>query len=272
MAARVEKMNFIRYPGGKQRFISQLVSHLPTNTSIQGRFVEPFLGGGAVFFLMEPQNAVLADINHELMTLYRGIRLYPRAVWRIFSNFPSTKKAYYQIRDSQMHNQHLAHRAARVLYLNRTCFKGMWRHNSNGHFNVGYGGQSRRWVIDEESLIEVSNRLRHAKLLCGDFQPVIEACSNNDFIFADPPYRPGERELVHAHYSCNKFSFAEHERLSTVLHSATHRGVRWALTISSHPDILRLYQGYNITTLSTGTGHRPGILTRSPRESFISNY
>ena len=121
-------------------------------------------------------------------------------------------------------------------------------------------------------ILEVSERLKYVDLVCSDFQPVIEACSENDFIFVDPPYRPGERELFHAHYSWNRFGFIEYERLASVLREATNRGVRWALTISSHPDILRLYQGYRVVALSKGTGKSPGILTKNPGEVFISNY
>jgi len=268
MALSTEKLSFIRYPGGKQRMVDQFMPYLPTNTSISGKFVEPLLGGGAVFFLIDPKKAILADINEELITLYRGIRLWPREVWTIFKSFPSTKEAYYQIRDDQTEHHDLAFRAARTLYLNRTCFKGMWRHNSHGQFNVGYGGQARRWVIDEDSLLEVSERLKHVDLVCSDFQPVIEACAENDFIFADPPYRPGERQLIHSHYSWNRFSFAEQERLASVLREATNRGVKWALTISSHPDILRLYQGCRVIALAMGTGKSPGILTHGLRLSL----
>jgi DNA adenine methylase len=269
---KTERLHFIRYPGGKQRITSQIVPHLPKSKLIEGRFVEPFLGGGAVFFLLEPQHAILADINTELITLYDGIRLFPLEVWDIFRKFASTKEAYYQIRDAKIEREDIAYRAARTLYLNRTCFKGMWRHNAHGQFNVGYGGQSRRWVINETALLEVSSRLQNAELLCSDFQPVIETCGPDDFIFADPPYRPGERELLHSHYVYNKFNYAEHERLAFVLYQATQKGIKWALTVSSHPDILRLYENYHIITLSRGTGRSPGILMDNPREVLICNY
>jgi len=272
MLLKTDRLSFIRYPGGKQRMFNQLMPYLPKKDGIKGKFVEPFLGSGAVFFMIEPKSAVLADINEELITLYHGIRLCPRAVWEIFKSFPSTKEAYYQIRDNEIEHDNLACKSARILYLNRTCFKGMWRHNSRGHFNVGYGGQARRWVINEDSLLEVSQRLKHVELLCSDFEPVIKACRASDFIFADPPYCPGERELIHSHYSWNRFSFAEHERLASVLDEATERGIKWALTISSHQDILQLYQGYRIINLTRGTGKSPGILTDKPGEVFVSNY
>jgi len=272
MLVKTDRLYFLRYPGGKQRMFNQLMRCLPQKDEIQGKFVEPFLGGGSAFFMVEPRIAVLSDINEELITLYRGISLYPIEVWKIFKSFPPTKEAYYQIRNNEAAPNDLSFKSARILYLNRTCFKGMWRHNSHGRFNVGYGGQDRRWVINEDSLLEVSRRLKRVELLCSDFQPVIEACAGNDFIFADPPYCPGERELVHSHYLWNRFSFAEHERLALTLHKATKRGVKWALTISSHPDILKLYKGYRIAALTRGVGRSPGILTRNPGEVFISNY
>lgn len=269
---KTERLFFIRYPGGKQRMVNCIMPYLPRKVSIRGRFVEPFLGGGAVFFLVGPERALLADLNEELITLYRGIRLVPKKVWEIFSSFPPTKEAYYQIRDAGRDRADIAFMAARTLYLNRTCFKGMWRHNSNGHFNVGYGGQARRWVIDEDSLVEVSKRLCTADLICSDFQPIIDACETGDFIFADPPYCPGERELMQSHYVYNKFSFGEHRRLADTLLKATKRGVRWALTISSHPDILQLHEGNHIVPFSKGTGKSIGILTKNSGEVLICNY
>ncbi|MFO7997187.1 MAG: Dam family site-specific DNA-(adenine-N6)-methyltransferase [Dehalococcoidia bacterium] len=266
------RLSFIRYPGGKQRMVDCIMPHLPRKASIRGRFVEPFLGGGAVFFLVEPESALLADLNEELITLYQGIKLFPKKVWEIFNGFPATKEAYYQIRDAGRGKHDIAFTAARTLYLNRTCFKGMWRHNSNGQFNVGYGGQARRWAITQDSLVEVSNRLCTADLICSDFQPIIDMCEKGDFIFADPPYCPGERELVQLHYVYNKFSFAEHDRLAKTLLKATRRGVQWALTISSHPDILQLYNENRIVRFSKGTGRSPGILTKNPGEVLICNY
>lgn len=101
----------------------------------------------------------------------------------------------------------------------------MWRHNADGQFNIGYGEQARRWVVSEDSLVEVSNRLNSADLACSDFQPIIDSCVRGDFIFADPPYRPGEWELIQSHYVYNKFCFKEHERLAHTLQKASKKGV-----------------------------------------------
>ena len=112
-----ETVNFLRYPGGKQRLLNYLLHHLPPRESIKRRFVEPFVGGGAVFFALKPKQSLLADINSELIDLYRGIRRYPNEVWEIFQAFPSTREAYYEIRNSRIDGLDLASRAARTLYI-----------------------------------------------------------------------------------------------------------------------------------------------------------
>jgi len=267
-----KKIKFIRYPGGKQRILKYILPYLPPRELIEGHFVEPFVGGGAVFFALNPKDALLNDINKELIDLYYGIYKYPIKVWNIFKNFPSTKEAYYQIRGAKVSKKDLAFKAARTLYLNRTCFKGMWRHNTSGEFNVGYGGQDRRWVINKESLLEVSSRLKRASLKCADFEVVIDSCFKEDFIFVDPPYKPGEREIFNAHYLYNKFSFDDYQRLALSLKKASNRGVKWALTTSSHSDILDLFLGNQIVHLIKGTGKRPGIMANNSGEVLVRNY
>lgn len=246
-----------------------LLQYLPSRETIPGRFVEPFVGSGAVFFAMSPQRALLSDINQELIDLYRAIKESPTDVWETFASFPSTKDGYYKIRDEPTEENGVVRNAARTLYLNRTCFKGMWRHNAEGRFNVGYGGQDRRWVISEETLRDVSARLQMASLLVSDFEVVIDACLEGDIIFADPPYRPGARELVNDHYLLNTFSFADHVRLAQALKAAHERGVHWVLTTSAHPDILDLFPDENVVRFRMGTGTRPGQLIENAREVII---
>lgn len=262
----------IRYPGGKQRFISQLVSHLPKVSEIEGHFIEPFLGAGSVYFAIQAKPAVLNDKNAELVNLYRGIRHDPAEVWRLFSTYPSGKRAYYKVRKQDPHDWCLAAQAARTLYLNRTCFKGMWRHNSKGMFNVGYGGQSRRWVITESDLFDVAKALRGTTLSCSDFEPIIEQTSKEDYIFVDPPYRPGCRDTTVEHYMFAQFTFRGHKRLASLLKAATKRGVRWGITTSSHPDLLALYKRHRQVRFTAGVGNLPGQITKDTGEVLILNH
>ena len=266
-------MKFLRYPGGKSKLLSYLVNHLPKREDIKGTYIEPFVGGGSVFFYVNPERALISDLNSDLITLYKGIKRYPHKVWEIFASFPEGKDAYYNIRNDEIKGKPLYYRAARTLFLNRTCFKGMWRHNSQGNFNVGYGGEERRWVITHQNIIELSQILRKAEILNSDFENVILNASKDDFIFLDPPYKPGEKDLYELHYSSGKFLFNEQERVADVLKSLPKsKKIRWAMTNSSHKDILKLYKNFNINTIPFGTSNRPGIQTKNSNEVLITNY
>lgn len=262
----------LRYPGGKQRQLPKFIKYLPCREKIEGRYFEPFFGGGSVFFLVRPRKSIVSDVNPELINLYKGLCHYPEKVWEIFQDFPGTKKDYYTIRSWNNDDLDIPTQAARTLFLNRTCFKGMWRHNSSGEFNVGYGGQSRRWVIDKADILETSNILKGATIECNDYQRVIEKSMQGDFIFLDPPYKPGCKEMFHRHYLFGTFSYDEQVRLSDVLAGVDRKGAKWAMTNSSHPDIVRLYDKFRIIPLSKGTGDKIGKITNSSGEVLILNY
>ncbi|GAB4460624.1 MAG: DNA adenine methylase [Anaerolineales bacterium] len=262
---------FLRYPGGKRRLLDFLKDHLPSPESIKGYYIEPFVGSGAVFFYLEPNRALLSDANPELIDIYRGIRYSPKRVWDAYRKFGSTKEDYRQVRDHKQ-AENVVDRAARMLFLNRTCFKGMWRHNREGKFNVGYGGQSRRWVISEEDLLSISKRLRKAKIYCSDFETIIKNAGKGDFLFLDPPYKPHEQEYTNSHYIWQQFRFEDHQRLAEALKQAKKRGVEWAMTTSAHPNILALFRGFYAIKIPKGTGSLPGIMTKNSGEALISSY
>ena len=236
----------VRYPGGKQAMLRFLSQYLPKSSEYTGRFIEPFLGGAAVFLFANPDRALLSDSNPEVIDLYRGINQNPEGVWQLYSSFGSTKDDYLRIRSWKSENLSPTERAARLLFLNRTCFKGNWRHNAKGEFNVGYGGQSRRWVISESLLIDVSLAFSNVDLRCTDFEETIELASYRDFLFLDPPYKPSERQLQNLHYGSNQFRFEDHKRLARCLERASERGIRWCMTTASHPDIVELFSSFRI--------------------------
>jgi len=244
----------LRYPGGKRRLLGFLDRFLPARQDIAGRYVEPFLGGGAVFFHLQPATAILSDSNPELIDVYRGIRDDPSGVWRRYRSYKGTKEEYHRLRILKPDRLGLTSRAARSLYLNRTCFKGNWRHNAKGQFNIGYGGQSRRWVITQDCLLAVSNALRHSEIVCCDFESVLSTTKAGDFLFLDPPYQPGKKEPANDHYAWKHFTFSDHERLARALRLCSARGVNWCLTTSSHPDILALFQGFPVVQVPTNGG------------------
>jgi DNA adenine methylase len=264
----------IRYPGGKQRFLAQIVENLPPSTNIKGHFIEPFLGGASVYFAIQAKPAVLADKNTELIDLYRGIRRAPSKVWQLYSSYENDKTEYYRVRRQDTTGWNVISRAARTLYLNRTCFKGMWRQNSSGRFNTGYGGQSRRWVITEEDLIQVARALRCVKLVSSDFESIVDSAQEEDFIFLDPPYQPGCRESLinHCMYMFQQFTFESHRRLAAALDRASARGAKWTMTTSSHEDIKSLFSGCRTVPFRVGVGDHPGHTTRCTGEMIVMNF
>lgn len=266
-------MKFLRYPGGKSKLLAFLSEFIPKNREIEGRYIEPFIGGGSVFLYVQPNNSLVSDLNKELIDLYKGIKNYPHKVWEIFENFPSGKEAYYSIRNESFKGKPLYYRAARTLYLNRTCFKGMWRHNPNGDFNVGYGGEDRRWVISHENIIELSKRFKGATILHSDFDSVLNQVSDGDFVFLDPPYKPGEKEMWEAHYINGRFSFRDQVRLSNKLKEMSSRNrVKWMMTNSSNSEICALYKGFKIKKIPKGTSNVVGVHTNNSKEVVITNY
>ena len=266
-------MKFLRYPGGKGRLLQFLSNRIPAAAEITGRYIEPFVGGGAVFLHVQPQQAIISDVNGELVELYQGIRAYPHKVWETFQSFPSGRQTYYKVRDEKYQEKPLYYRTARTLYINRTCFKGMWRHGPEGNFSVGYGGEERRWVITHYSIIELSRRLRIALILRADFENVLGQCCDGDFIFLDPPYKPGGKELLEAHYTYGRFTFEDQVRLARKLKEISiNNGVKWLMTNSAHPEICDLYADFNIGNIPKGTSGVIGVCTNDSKEVVISNY
>jgi len=266
-------MKFLRYPGGKGKLLAYLSDLLPNDIREKGKYIEPFVGGGSVFLLVRPSNAIISDLNIDLIELYKGIRNYPHKVWETFKNYPVGKEAYYQIRDQEYRDEPLYYRAARTLYLNRTCFKGMWRHNPKGRFNVGYGGEERRWVITHNNIIELSQIFKNVTILHSDFESVLENVSDDDFIFLDPPYKPGEKQMLQTHYINGKFSYDDQVRLSIKLNEVGRRKrIRWLMTNTSHPEICNLYKQFYVRKIPRGVSNVIGVHTNTSNEVVILNY
>lgn len=265
-------LTLLRYPGGKLRQLPSFSERLPSDPSSYRHYIEPFVGGASVFFHVNPKQAILSDINPDLIDLYTGIRDHPDEVWKIYESVGGAKDVYYTIRSLDPAIMDLPYRAARLLYLNRTCFKGMWRHNRSGDFNVGYGGEDRRWSISYQNLREVSERLKHVNLICSDFEGIIDSAKKDDFLFLDPPYKPGARERNHDHYKYGWFWFQDQKRLARALSRATKRGVRWMMTNSAHPDIVHLYRSCTVSPLAIGTGESIGQITGNSQEVVIQNF
>jgi len=148
----------------------------------------------------------------------------------------------------------------------------MWRHSPGGNFSVGYGGEERRWVITHQFILELSKRFSTALILHADFEDVMSQCCNGDFVFLDPPYKPGERELMEAHYTYGRFTFEDQARLARKLKEISIKNdVKWLMTNSAHPEIRGLYADFNIGNIPKGTSSVIGVYTNDSKEVVISN-
>lgn len=228
----------LKWAGGKRWLV--IADHLPVPISYK-RYVEPFLGSGAVFFHLEPEVSVLSDLNSDLINLYKVVRDNPRdfaQMMRAHHNM-HTREYYYEVRSKSYETPEEA--AARFLYLNRTCWNGLYRVNKRGQFNVPIGTK-QSVVMSNDDFYAVSSALKHAELRNEDFESVIDETQRGDFLFVDPPYTVQHNFNGFLKYNEHIFSWQDQVRLSQSLHRAANRGVYIALTNADHESVRNLYE------------------------------
>ena len=228
---------FLTWAGGKNWFVRYQNHRLPNQYN---RYIDPFLGGGSVFFYMEPELAILSDINNELITTYKAIQLDWRKLntkLQIHSRNHSDEY-YYTVRAK--HPREITSIAARMIYLNRTCFNGIYRVNRQGTFNVPRGSKNTVFTGQEE-FEQRSLILQNAVLRSCDFEETIDEARENDFLFCDPPYAI-RKEQSFVGYSQNLFNWDDQVRLANALQRAKQRGVKILMTNVNHPSIRALYE------------------------------
>ena len=202
----------LKWAGGKTQLITQLLPHVPERF---GTYIEPFFGGGALFFTLQPERAIISDSNPELVNLYRQVATAVDSVIGCLKRYRNTREGYYAVRAQDWHILAPAEAAARMIYLNRTCFNGLYRVNRKGDFNVPYGRYSNPRICDEANLRAASVLLKRADILCGDFAQVLDECAKpGDFVFLDPPYLPVGKWGDFKRYTKEQFYEADHRRLA----------------------------------------------------------
>lgn len=228
---------FLKWPGGKRWFVKKQKDYFPQSYN---RYLEPFLGGGAVFFDLQPKDAILSDINDELINLYIVMREKPDELKEQMLNHQKkhNRTYYYEIRDNILLDP--IERASRMLYLNRTCFNGMYRVNKEGVFNVPIGTK-KDCIYDIENFGKYANCLKCATILANDFYNIINQSKEGDFIFADPPYATTINSNF-VKYNNNLFGWNDQLRLHEVLVRARDRGVKIMLTNACCREIIEMYR------------------------------
>lgn len=229
----------IKWAGGKRWLTRNGHLQLP---KFYSRYIEPFLGGGAVFFHLRPEKSVLSDINRDLIEMYKAICYFPSEVMEklVLHQELHSKEYYYIIRRHNPKNE--IERAARFIYLNRTCFNGLYRVNFKGEFNVPIGTRSSV-VFDSDNFDEVASVLENAHLICSDFEPIIDSCNEGDFVFVDPPYTTQHNMNGFRRYNERLFSWTDQERLRNAVVRAKDRGACVAVLNADHSSLRALYSG-----------------------------
>lgn len=266
----------IKWAGGKRKLLPHIIEHLP-NDLANRRFFEPFVGGGAVVFGLHPENAVINDYNRELYNLYMVIKRYPNALMRELKKpiYANTEEAFYAIRDLDrdavaFRRMRPIQKAARTLYLNHTCYNGLFRVNSKGLFNTPFGKYANPKILDEDNIIALSRYLRgnNIILMNGDYQRVLEMAQPGDFVYMDPPYAPLTATSSFTAYIAGGWDDVEQVRLKEVCDDLTARGVLWMQSNSSAPLITELYQDYHIYPIEA----RRAVGAKSESRIVVTEY
>lgn len=245
---------FIKWAGGKRQLLPSLRPLIPKKFK---RYYEPFLGGGAVFFDQQPRSAILNDFNTELINCYEVIRDLPEELLNAVSGLPNTSDDFYRIREMDRNSNFIslspAERAARLIYLNKTCYNGLFRVNSQGQFNVPFGNYKNPAIADPAVIYAISRYLNKANITFrnDDFANAVNDAIDGDFVYFDPPYDPISDTSSFTGYSLNGFDKNEQKRLKTVCDLLTQKGVKFLLSNSDTKFIRELYSdnNYNICTV-----------------------
>lgn len=234
----------VKWAGGKAQLIPQFEPLFPKKE--YNLYIEPFVGGGAVFFHLLPRRAILIDSNEELINFYLVVRDNLEELLRDLRKHKNTREYYYSVRALDPQELSPVERASRFLYLNKTAYNGLWRVNSQGKHNVPFGRYKNPKIVDEPNLRSVAEALRHAQIICDDFSRVLEFARPGTFVYLDPPYYPLSDTANFTGYTSDAFGPEDQKRLAAVFRELDRSGCLVMLSNSDTPFIRELYSGYDI--------------------------
>ena len=252
MAVVLEKLEKETYPivkwvGGKRQLMFELLKNMPKSYN---RYFEPFIGGGALFFELQPENAYISDMNEELINLYFVVRDNVYELISDLNKHEISKEYFLEIRNldrtSEYKNLSNVQRASRFIYLNRTCFNGLYRVNSQGQFNVPFGNYKNPRIVDENNLLNCSELLKNTEIKCADFSEILTKVKKGDFVYFDPPYVPLNETSSFTSYTKDGFDMDMQFKLRDICDELDSMGVKFMLSNSDTKFVNELYSNYEI--------------------------
>ena len=226
----------LKWAGGKTQMLGDLRAAAPLQYT---RYIEPFIGGGAFFFALQPKKAVIADFNPELVNLYTAVANNVQGVIACLKTYKNTSEVFYATRANDWRMiANPSERAARTIFLNRTCFNGLYRVNKSGLFNTPFGKYANPKILDEPNLRAASALLQRTSIREGDWRVALNGARSGDFIFLDPPYLPIEQTSNFTAYTKDGFSEQDHIDLIKRVHELTEIGCH-VLYTNSNNDLVR---------------------------------
>jgi DNA adenine methylase len=273
---RIEAKPVVKWAGGKSKVLNCLIPYFP---AIFNNYHEPFFGGGAVYFDLfsntvgKEKSFYISDLNDELINLYKTIRDDVERLIILLRKHKYDETYYYAMRKQNPNQLNKIERASRMLYLNKTCFNGLWRVNRQGQFNVSFGRYENPLICDDIALYQASLAFQCSNLFCADFEKVLLNAESGDFVYLDPPYYPVSSTANFTSYTANMFNMAEHVRLKKVFDELSDIGCYVALSNSDTAQIKELYENYNIKTVKSFRSINSDISKRgSINELLILSY
>ncbi|MCY7172710.1 DNA adenine methylase [Streptococcus gallolyticus subsp. gallolyticus] len=269
---------FTKWTGGKRKLLPILKENLPPKYN---RYFEPFIGGGALFFEMVPKNAVINDFNSELINAYIQIKDDPDMLLKLLKEHKqkNSKEYYLEVRsfdrDDRINRMTDVERAARILYMLRVDFNGLYRVNSKNQFNVPYGKYKNPKIVDENTIYEISRYLNknQISILNVDFEEAVKEVSMGDFVYFDPPYIPLTETSSFTSYTHEGFSFEDQVRLRDLVVELDKRGAYVMLSNSSSPLSYELYKEFNLHEVSAVRTNGASTSSRGKiKELLVTNY
>jgi DNA adenine methylase len=255
-------VSFLKWAGGKTSTAQQILRHRPERFSV---YYEPMVGAGSVFLKLKPERAVLCDTNRELMNCYEVIRDDVDRLIEILSQHRNSYEHFVAARALDPFDLPPVERAARTIYLNKTCFNGLYRLNKKGHFNVPFGRHRSPNFCDIPTLQRISKQLAGVTLRCCDFEESVADAPPDSFIYFDPPYYHPDRHRKHHYYHPDAFSEDDHRRLAALFRRLDLLGCHLLLSNSDHKFVRELYEGYPIEVIKL---RRPINATASGRDGW----